>query len=177
MPDQPEVTCPACDSTELFEETVDYTFPYRSGDDRVELTARVPVTLCACGEGMLDDRAEDIMHDAICDHLGMLKPKEIRELRTKKIAQSQEGFAELTGISRASLQRWESGTVIQNRAMDNLMRLTESEDAQMFLRRIAQGEDPAPTKEFTFPSMVKTDESFQLRPDRNRSTQKKLATG
>lgn len=52
----------------------------------------------------------------------MLSPAEISGLR-KGLGMSRAAFAELTDLGEATLGRWESGAVIQNRANDRYLRL------------------------------------------------------
>ena len=68
------------------------------------------------------DEGERLRHEAVCRHLGVLSPAEISGLR-KGFGMSRAAFAELTGLGEASLGRWESGAVIQNRANDRYLRL------------------------------------------------------
>jgi transcriptional regulator with XRE-family HTH domain len=49
----------------------------------------------------------------------------------------QSEFAELAGIGRASLSRWESGQHIQNRSSDNLLFLLSFRENMTKLRRRA----------------------------------------
>ena len=48
---------------------------------------------------------------------------------------SRTDFAELTGFGEATLNRWERGAVIQNRANDRYLRLLESPDILDRLRK------------------------------------------
>lgn len=57
-------------------------FPYGEGTEAVELEVLVPVRTCSeCGFEYLDDSAEEIRHEAVCRHLGVLTPHEIQQLR------------------------------------------------------------------------------------------------
>ena len=49
---------------------------------------------------------------------------------------SQQELAEQLGVAKETISRWETGAMIQSRAMDNLLRLFfESEEARTLLRR------------------------------------------
>jgi DNA-binding transcriptional regulator YiaG len=99
------------------------TFPYGVGEDRVLLTARVPVIHCeACGDQTTGDAAEEIRHTVICHHLGRLSPQEVRSVR-EQYGLSQQQWAKQSRLGIASVKRWELGNQIQNDAMDAYMRL------------------------------------------------------
>jgi putative zinc finger/helix-turn-helix YgiT family protein len=111
-------------------------FIYGDGTDAVELSARIIFWACAhCGHAYTDGDAEDSRHEAVCRHLGVLSPKEIREIRETQ-GMSQADFAKVTGFGLASVKRWETGALIQNQAADRLLRLIEG-DASIMARLVA----------------------------------------
>ena len=74
-----DATCPLCGREGVITSWKDHTFSYGSGESQVELTVSVPVRRCdACEFEYLDESAERLKHDAVCDHLGVLSPIEIR---------------------------------------------------------------------------------------------------
>ena len=122
--------CPHCDG-EATSRVVEEVFPYGIDEDAVELSAMVEVWSCeTCHESWTYD--ETSHHDAVCRHLGVLTPTEIRALR-KTLGCSREDFAEMTGFGEASIQRWESGHTIQTRGNDLLLRLLEHAQVREFL--------------------------------------------
>ena len=115
--------CVICGGTSGRTQDQELQFNYGKGDAVVQLTATVPVDSCdVCGEEILGDNSEEIRHEAVCEHLGVLSPKEILSLR-KNLAMTREQIAELTGIGSASFARWECGSHIQNTALDRYLRL------------------------------------------------------
>jgi DNA-binding XRE family transcriptional regulator len=115
--------CADCGSSnvETFEE--DYTFAYGIGEGRVELTTRIPIRKCGnCGFSYRDCIADDICHEAVCRHLGVMTPAKIRALRELH-GLTQAQFSEVTKLGEATLSRWERGVVIQNQAYDNYLYL------------------------------------------------------
>lgn len=125
--------CEACGEKAVSQHEVEQTFDYGDGDDAAVLRAVVPVYSCsACGLEYTDDEAEDIRHRAVCQHLGVLTPNDIRDLRQKTHGLSREDFSAITGISTASLARWETGALIQSPAYDRYLRLLH--DPQVFAR-------------------------------------------
>src|SRR5437660_10670794 len=86
--------CPECGHSVIETRWADCPFPYGTGPETVELNVRLPVRKCAnCGFEFLDEEAEDLRHEAVCRHLGVLTPAEIRALR------------ESLGLSRADFAR------------------------------------------------------------------------
>ncbi|MGO9274786.1 MAG: type II TA system antitoxin MqsA family protein [Terriglobia bacterium] len=121
--------CPNCGSTHVETRTLPDRFQYGSAPKAVELEALVPFRKCAdCGFEFTDSDAEDARHEAVCRHLGVMTPSEVRALR-EEYGLTRAEFAERTRIGEASLARWETGLLIQNRANDNylyLLRFSES---------------------------------------------------
>lgn len=122
-PDCAEARCPQCDSPRLVSKQVEDRFPYGSGANAVELSARIPVQQCQeCGLEFSGEEAEAARHEAICRHLHLLAPREIAAIR-QRYGLSRVAFAEVTRIGTATLGRWENGEIVQNPAMDAYMRL------------------------------------------------------
>jgi putative zinc finger/helix-turn-helix YgiT family protein len=121
---QPErIECPTCGGHNVHTTIETETFAYGDGPEAVGLTVRVPVRTCNnCGFQFTDDIAEEVRHEAVCRHLGMMSPKEIQRIR-KTYGMSRADFARLTRIGEASLARWESGQLIQSPAYDRFLYL------------------------------------------------------
>jgi putative zinc finger/helix-turn-helix YgiT family protein len=116
--------CPACASSDVATRWEGDHFTYGTGKEAVELTVRIPVRNCAtCGLEYLDKEAERIRHERVCLHLKILSPSQIVANRERH-GISQQKFADLTRIGRASLTRWETGALYQNPANDSLLFLT-----------------------------------------------------
>lgn len=115
--------CPNCGSNRLDSQSIEDVFQYGSGSKAVELRALIPIHKCLdCGFSYTDFEAEDLRHEAICRHLGVMTPAEILALR-KGLGLSRAQFAEKIRVGEASLARWETGQLIQNPANDNYMYL------------------------------------------------------
>lgn len=144
FPAAPGIECPQCDSTDVKQRQEHETFRYGSADEAVELEATVTVLRCQnCGLEYTDDSAEDSRHEAVCRHLGVLTPREMRALRSK-LGLSRMDFSQLTGIGSASLARWENGNLIQNAAADNLLFLLEWDENVARLQGRAFGPNQTP---------------------------------
>ncbi len=112
-----------CGTPGLRTELVRDPFIYGVGDDVVELSVDIPVHTCdQCKVCFTGREAEVIHHEAVCRHLGVLTPEEIRGIR-KQYGLSRAAFARLTGFGKASLARWERGELIQNTSSDRYLKL------------------------------------------------------
>ena len=117
------LTCPQCDeeSVETFQHSDD--FVYGDGDSAVRLHVDLPVRRCtACEFEFLDHASERLRHEAVCRHLRVLSPAEIRRIREQH-GMTRGAFAQVTGLGEATLSRWEKGILVQNRANDRYLRL------------------------------------------------------
>ena len=144
FPATPGIQCPQCDSTDVKQRQEPETFRYGFADEAVELEATVTVLGCQdCGLEYTDDTAEDARHEAVCRHLGVLTPREMKSLRSK-LGLSRMDFSHFTGIGSASLSRWENGNFIQNSAADNLLFLLQWDDNVARLRGRTFGPNHTP---------------------------------
>jgi len=119
-----DLSCAGCGSKRIVTEAIDHRFPYGQEDSAVELSARIPVRRCEeCGDEFLDDEAEDLMHEAVCRHLHVMTPSEVRAIRQQCGGLSRAEFARVTKLGEATIGRWERGQLIQNAAYDQLLHL------------------------------------------------------
>lgn len=129
--------CPTCNAGWLRDKVLTEHFEFEvDGKTKTVIAENVPVSECdnaECGERLSGPEAARIRHEAICRTFGLLTPREIQAIR-ERLELSQERFAQLTGIGVATISRWERGRLLQNRAMDNYLRLVErSEENVRFL--------------------------------------------
>jgi DNA-directed RNA polymerase subunit RPC12/RpoP len=117
------ITCFDCGSSVVSKELLQQVFQYGNGKSAVNLTAEVPVYTCrVCGYQFAGPEADDGRHEAVCRYLGVFTPQEIVAIR-ERTGLSRNQFAERTRIGIASLQRWETGVLIQNPANNELIYL------------------------------------------------------
>ena len=117
------VSCPMCGGEDIRTTMTSHEFDYGSGDSSVKLLARVPARQCeSCSFEFLDDEAERLKHMAVCNHLGVLSPDQIRKIRENH-GMTRAAFADATGLGEASLNRWENGLSVQTHANDRFLRL------------------------------------------------------
>ncbi len=102
-------------------------FNYGVGEEAANIEAEVLVGICtACGFEFTDWRGAAKRHEAVCRHLGVLTPSEVRGVREQRdFTQAQLALA--LGIGVASVDRLERGTSIQNVAIDALLRKLASD--------------------------------------------------
>lgn len=121
--DTEDMHCGRCESKEIETTFEDYAFEYGAGENQIELTASVPVRKCqACGYQFLDEEADDIQHDAVCNYLGVMTPAQVISLR-ELYGLNRAQFAKITKLGEATLARWEKSVLIQNAAYDNYLYL------------------------------------------------------
>ena len=117
-----EFLCPDCDRATVYKRDI-YSFTYGTGDTAIDISVEVPMKYCsACDLGFLEEEGEKLVHEALCHRLGILNPREIREIR-RQFGMSREEFATTTGLGEASLGRWERGAGIQSPANDKYLRI------------------------------------------------------
>lgn len=138
--------CPTCNAGCLRDQVIAERFEFEvDGKTKTVVAENVPVSECdnaACGERLSGPEAARIRHEAICRTFGLLTPREIQAIR-ERLELSQERFAQLTGIGVATISRWERGRLLQNRAMDNLLRLVEQREENVrFLAERQESEQP-----------------------------------
>ena len=168
------LVCPICDSKSIDTFVHSDTFRYGSGDSAATLRVdKLPVRSCkTCDFEFIDHEGERLRHEAVCRHLGVLTPTEVLETR-KSHGMTRAAFAEVTGLGEATLGRWETGALIQNRANDRYLRLVHHPFVMSILRGwSALGSEPkrnvvdSPrfrSVDKNDPSLRAREESFQLR--------------
>lgn len=120
-------TCAVCGEGRASRAFEMQEFEYGAGAAAVTLHARVPVWTCdACEMQYVGAEGEVAQHAAVCRHLGLLAPAEIKAIRIAA-GRKQEEFAKDIGCGIASLKRWESGRVIQNQIGDQAVRRFQDE--------------------------------------------------
>ena len=140
--------CPNCDSNRVETSIEEDVFTYGNGPKAVELRAAIPFRTCKdCQFEYTDAVAEDLRHEAVCRHLGVMTPKEIINLR-KRQGLTRAEFAQRSRIGEASLARWETGEFIQTQANDNyLFLLGFPENMDRIMKRVSRSEVEPEVKE------------------------------
>ena len=163
--DREPFECPNCGSHRLVQRSAEDTFAYGADKQAVELKTTVLIDVCEhCGSAFASESAQVARNDAICQHLGILTPAEIRQLRDD-VATTQSELSRITGIGKASLARWEAGDIFQNVANDRLLRLLRYPDNIQRLRALANGEKmpgrmKAEASEKKFRALSETEETI-----------------
>lgn len=144
--DQTSSECPNCGSRKVETTIIDQEFPYGNEPTAVTLSARVPLRSCLqCGFSFLDAIAEDAQHEAICRHLRLLTPAEIKAIRGS-YGMTRAEFARVTRLGEATIGRWERGELLQNPAYDHFLYLLSSpENMELLTHRFSNSNPPAPS--------------------------------
>ncbi len=139
------LTCPICGEAQVNTYNHPDTIKYGSGESAVKLQVELPVRRCdSCDFEYLDQEGERIKHEAVCRHLGVLTSVEIRRIR-EQYGMTRSSFSQVTGLGEATLNRWENGVLIQNRANDCYLRLLAMHDIFDRLSRLP--DRPFPSQE------------------------------
>jgi putative zinc finger/helix-turn-helix YgiT family protein len=134
--DGPLLECPECGEPAVTTKMTPHTFEYGRGENAVPITADLPLRVCGhCGFEYYDKEGQEARHAAVCRHLGVLTPAEIRQLRERH-GLSRTEFADLTGLGEATIARWERGALIQNIGNDRFLRLLGSGENVGLLRTL-----------------------------------------
>jgi putative zinc finger/helix-turn-helix YgiT family protein len=138
--------CVECRAKEVFPQPTDYTTT-RKHDGR-EYTVHIPdleIPTCRkCGEQLFTVGTDDRIVATLRAQVGLLTPEEI-QARRGQLEMTQQELAEQLGIAKETISRWETGGMIQSRAMDNLLRLFfGSEEVRRLLRQRFAPDPPKP---------------------------------
>ena len=117
------IRCVECGKSEVRPAVVSQTVR-RNHDGRVyDLAVEgLQVTKCdACGEVYFTQESDDRITAALREHLSLLTPEQIRE-NLVVLGMTQKEAAMRLGVAAETMCRWLSGSVVQSRAMDNLLR-------------------------------------------------------
>ncbi|TQV88352.1 type II TA system antitoxin MqsA family protein [Aliikangiella coralliicola] len=158
--------CECCGSKNITLEFVDSKMEYNDSKKIILLPVKLPVFSCPdCGFEYTAQEAEQIKHNAICNHLGILNPHEITQLRESH-GLSKRRFATLTGLGYASISRWESGQLLQSKANDKFLRLLSDHQTITRLQLITEGQ--ADNSEVVEPTFLHVNLSEPLMRQANR---------
>jgi YgiT-type zinc finger domain-containing protein len=132
--------CPVCGHDDVRTTLTRETFTYGVGEKAAQITVTVPLRTCAkCGYQYTDDEAEDIRHEAVCHHLGVLTPSQIVALREQSRLVGA-ALADLVRTDEATIACWERGAVIQDGPADQLLYLLQFGENVQRLRERAEKE-------------------------------------
>ncbi len=134
-PSRTTAICPRCEgpaTTSIEDDTVEF------GDREIAIT--MPVRACSdCDIQFVDRVGARVETEAIYRYHGLLTPWQIRTIRERRKL-SRTAFAQITGLGEATIKRWETGAVAQNRANDHYLRLLATPQCWAELQRITSGE-------------------------------------
>ena len=115
--------CANCLRDEVYPVTMPYTTEIKH--DGLTYSLAIPVLTIpkcrACGELVFSNSVDDQIVRALRTQARLLTPQQIREGRDA-LGLRSKAFAERLGVANEALAEWETGMMIQSRAMDNLLR-------------------------------------------------------
>jgi putative zinc finger/helix-turn-helix YgiT family protein len=116
--------CPNCLTATVVPTIIEYTAKVRHDGIVHELHfPSVEVPRCrTCGETVITTAVDERFNNALRARLRLLTPAQIRH-GTEELGLQQQELAQRLGVSAEAISRWTNGTLIQSRAMDNLLRL------------------------------------------------------
>lgn len=116
--------CPKCLKREVCPSTIEYTtrVKYEGRLYDVTIPEFVVPTCGVCGELVFCNDTDERITRALREKLGLLHPDEIRTGRAE-LGLTQKALAKQIGVAQETISRWESGLLIQSRAMNNLLNL------------------------------------------------------
>ena len=116
--------CPECGKKEVYPSTSSYeTEAKHDGRLYALVIDKLDIPTCrSCGEQVFSNDIDEEISRALRAKLKLLSPEEIR-YKVSELGLSQKEIARCLGVAEASFSRWVTGTVIQSRAMDKLLRL------------------------------------------------------
>lgn len=127
--------CVECGEDQVYPVVTEYTGSVKH-DGRAYAVAipDLAIPTCRkCGEQYFTGKVDDRIVAVLREKVGLLTPEEI-QARRRELGLSQQDLAEHLGVAKESISRWETGALIQSRAMDNLLRLYfESEEVRRLL--------------------------------------------
>jgi len=118
--------CPICGSGKLAKKTVDEKFEYKG--QSLVVPDYVVYECSSCEESLVDKKSvktsQKLLKDFFREVDGLLGSSDIKRIR-KKLGFTQEQMAKKLGVGLKTFARYETGQVIQSRAMDNLLRILD----------------------------------------------------
>ena len=118
----PEERCPSCGEPGVQWRDAQHEIIHGVGKEAVWLKVMVPVGKCSvCEYEFIGEAAQIKAHDAVCRHLGVLTPSEVREVREQR-GLSHAQLAHELGVDEARVKRWERGAGVQSVEHDALLR-------------------------------------------------------
>jgi len=138
--------CVECRAKEVFPEPTDYicTRKHDGRDYEIHIPDLEIPTCRECGEQLFTVAIDDRIVAALRARVGLLTPQQMHKGRSQ-LGMTQQELADQLGVAKETISRWETGGMIQSRAMDNLLRLFfESEEVRRLLRKRFAPDPPVP---------------------------------
>ena len=140
-------SCPNCLREEVHPEVMPYTTDVMHDGRRYHLEIpQISIPKCrACGKVFISNRVDEEILRALRAQARLLMPEQIKDSR-EALGLKSKDFAERLGVAAETISRWETGALIQSRAMDNSLRLYFACPAVRALLRGAEQDPDLGTK-------------------------------
>lgn len=115
--------CPRCLKHTVVPDKVDLSIDVRyDGRLRAVSLPGVTVPVCSsCHERVFTNETDDALRAATREQLHLLTPAQI-QAAVRQLGLKQKDLAARLGVAEETISRWISGSMLQTRAMDNLLR-------------------------------------------------------
>ena len=135
--------CPICTEGRLARHVGEFTMEYKGGS--ITFMDHVSYLCPSCGEdfsaGGENAKNDKSFIDFCRDIDGLLHPSHIRALR-EELSMTQKEMATRLEVAEKTFARYETGTVVQSRIMDKVLRVLRDHPE---MRPVFLGDLPAPT--------------------------------
>ncbi len=125
-------TCPICGSGKLIKTVIDEKFDYKG--QSLVVPDYVVYECTVCEESLVGKKSvktsQKLLKDFYREVDGLLGSSDIKRIR-RKLGCTQEEMAKNLGVGLKTFARYETGQVIQSRAMDNLLRILDEHPETM----------------------------------------------
>lgn len=115
--------CPKCLKRTVVPDKIDFSIDvrYEGRLNKISLLG-LAVPVCSfCQERVFTSEADDAIRVATREQLHLLTPEQI-ETAIQKLGLKQKDLAARLGVAEETISRWINGSMLQSRAMDNLLR-------------------------------------------------------
>jgi putative zinc finger/helix-turn-helix YgiT family protein len=116
--------CAECANTAVQKTTISFTAKVKHDGKLYEfLIPQLVIDQCDhCGEQFFTNSTDEQISRELRQKVGLLQPEEIRQ-QLDALELTQREFSEHLRVAQESVSRWLTGTSIQSRSLDTLMRL------------------------------------------------------
>ena len=115
--------CPKCLKRTVVPDRTDFSIEvrYEGRLHTIPLKGLAVAVCSSCNERVFTSEADEAIRTAMREQLHLLTPEQI-QAAIRKLGLKQKELAARLGVADETVSRWISGSMLQTRAMDNLLR-------------------------------------------------------